>query len=83
MRAQHGRSGAAICQLCSHREAASSEQAVAQSAQTQSRSATHPHVPHAILSPGWSGSPVGLAWYSMLGSYRLLRQICSGELSAA
>jgi hypothetical protein len=26
-------------------------------------------------SPGWSGSPVGLAWYSMLGSYRLLRQI--------
>lgn len=41
----------------------------------QSRWKTWPQFPQAILKPGWSASPVGLAWYSMLGSYRLLRQI--------
>lgn len=41
----------------------------------QSRWNTCPQQPQAMDSPGWSGSPVGLAWYSMLGSYRLLRQM--------
>lgn len=41
----------------------------------QSRWNTWPQQPHAMDRPGWSGSPVGLAWYSMLGSYRLLRQM--------
>jgi hypothetical protein len=41
----------------------------------QSRWNTWPQQPQAMDRPGWSGSPVGFAWYSMLGSYRLLRQM--------
>jgi len=41
----------------------------------QSRWKTCPQVPHAILSPGCSVSPVGFAWYSMLGSYKLFLQM--------
>jgi len=40
----------------------------------QSRWKTWPHVPHEMLSPS-SEALVGLAWYSMEGSWRELRQI--------
>lgn len=33
--------------------------------------------------PGWSGSPVGLAEYSMLGSYKLFRQIAQVSVQIA
>lgn len=49
----------------------------------QSRWNTCPQQPQAIDRPGWSGSPVGLAWYSMLGSYRLFLQIAHVSVQMA
>lgn len=49
----------------------------------QSRWKTWPQQPHAMERPGWSGSPVGLAWYSILGSYRLFLQMAQVSVQMA